>query len=550
MADLVVTLSGDDAKLLAVMRRTVEQQIRIEEGFKKVKTASTEANAEAKKIGDGMKDIADNAKSWSSGLKAGVADVTGELLQFMDKQKEVQKQTLEFTKAIAQSQSGASKNLTGLTTTEKQEVFLRVKAIQKEVGFGDQKTITDAYGSSMGVAEGSNATKIAMVDEAVRAAAPFSRLEPENLKQISRASLNIGRVTGVKDPKENIAFLTSASGAAFVDDNAMVAKNLTPAVVAGMAYYRKQDPKEAATQIAAVYGGMTKAGADDTGDSSSTGTIDLISRMAAVFEHRQDIDPGTVAGRLKLIQDRPELRAHLFSKNWGEQRFKAAYKEITDPNSKIGKEIFENMKQISFERAVYDQQVAEESALTPEMVTATFAAKQEGKMQLAMKNENANKETIRQMVDTTLRKNRKPGLGAAADYVYDTLIPEGVNFMGMSIKAPLRHDVAASFGSDLDMIEAGKDELQRRKAALGLTTRARIWGLSEEDKKKSANLDETIAELDKMREAVIKVRDEMEKLSTGRLANGLERSAVAAERQADANKTHAKQKAAASASGE
>ena len=49
MANTIVTLSGDDAELYKAFQRIIDQQNKTDAGYKKIKDASKEAAAEAKK---------------------------------------------------------------------------------------------------------------------------------------------------------------------------------------------------------------------------------------------------------------------------------------------------------------------------------------------------------------------------------------------------------------------------------------------------------------------------------------------------------------------
>lgn len=524
MADLVVTLSGNEAKLAMAMRKIIDQQAAMENGFEKVKKKSKEANDEASKGKGSIETMRDGIAGMVTGFTS-VSGVVSTINGLMQEQISMQKESLDIISQIAKSQSGASKNMTGFTTAEKRRVFKMTRDIQAETGFADQNAMIDAFGSSTGVVDGTNEEKIKKVGDTIRAAAPLARLEPEKLKELSRASLNIGRVTGTDSAIANLSFLQSAADISFVDDNAQVAKNVTPAIVASLSNFKGENSKVVAAEVAAIFAELTKGGADAMGDSSSTATISFMRHLADVTNEVG----GTPLQRLQAVQNSPELRDKLFSDKFGEERFKAIFQELTTLNSQAAKSVAENATKVSFDPSIYQKQVSEEEQLTEESVTATMKARGEGQSQARKKAENANKELVRERVTAAMRASRKGGVvGNTLDYMY-----EAVPFN--------RVDVASATGSDIDTINAGIDELQRRQRAIRNTTGSLLFGVSERDQAKIERLDREIEELQKFGETIKKVRSELEGVSAtaGKVVENLEKGS-------DAAKNLAKQRGAQS----
>jgi hypothetical protein len=354
MAELVVTLTGDEANLFRAQQKILKQEMEMAEGYvkagkagkksaddiadahvkafqqseaaakkldqayqeqikslelqsvaiKKGKAAAIEmkavqdglTHAQAKRLGDlqrendlAMKNkksvedqssltdgLTSKAASWAAGLvtvSAGAAAITEHLREH----NRLAEESLRLTLDSAKAQSGASQNLTGLTSAEKAKALASATTIQENTGFSDKNEILNAVGASYGITGSLEKTQ-----GAIEAAIPLAIHSPENLKELTRSSLSVQRMTGVDSIEDSLGFLQNAAGVAFVDNNAAVAKNLTPLLATAVAGAPTQDAKQASSQAAAIFGKITQDKQDPLGDTSRVAADKFLRTIASV----------------------------------------------------------------------------------------------------------------------------------------------------------------------------------------------------------------------------------------------------------------------------
>lgn len=500
MADLVVTLSGNEAKLQQAMQKIIRQQMELESGFTKVKKKSKEANDEAGNWKASLADVKDGVAGMVTSY-AGVSAIISKLNDAMQDHIDLQKKSLEIVTNIGKAQSGASQNMTGMTSDEKRRVFQLTKAIQEETGFSSQEAMVDAFGSAIGVADGeNNEEKITKTSQAMTAAARLTVHHPERLANLTRGALAVERITGNRSAQENLAFLQSSADISFVDDNALVAENLAPAIASSMINFKGVDTKQVAAQMSALFAEFTQVIQDKTGEKSSRAAVQFANHLVNVTK---DMEGADLLQRLDAVQNSPDLQGQLFDTEWGGEEFKALFEELAKRKNRFATSIAENSKKVVFDSEIYQKQVEEERTLTPELVSSSWKARMSGRSEARVKAENANKQLVREKVASALRANRKGGaVGNVLDSTYESL-PYG------------RVDLASVQGDDIATIEAGIDELQRRQRAIRNTTGSLLFGITSDDQNKINRLQAEVEELRLFARDIKKAREGVNALLPG-----------------------------------
>ena len=301
MANTIVTLSGDDAELYKAFQRIIDQQNKTDAGYKKIKDASKEAAAEAKKNAreqerdeKGHRDRIDGMIGSVGGLVASYVSVTAAIsLASRANADLVSNQDKAIAKAreLAAAQQEAAKNMAGQTPQQISDTLQKtVPEIAQATQFSDLAKLTTALGSASSIVGEDQAKGV------VAASAELTRFTPGELQATATATADIMAASGLKDAKEALALLASTGSVARPEQLSKLAQGAAVAVNASIAQAPQQDKVEAAKEGVALYSKLSKV--DPTGQSAATATTDFIKQVSNVFA-----DPKVVKERTQRIED-------------------------------------------------------------------------------------------------------------------------------------------------------------------------------------------------------------------------------------------------------
>jgi hypothetical protein len=419
------------------------------------KTKDKEAEASASRL----KGIATSVASYVS-LNA----VAALYKQNLQDQIALQDQSLAKVNEIAGAQSGAVKNLAGLSTVEKAQALEAAKQLQAEIGFSDQSKIVEAVGSGY-----SASGDLAKTMSAVKAAAQLTRLTPDELPTVAAGALDASRGTGISDAATNLSFLMDVGALARVEDPSQLAKTLAPSISSGVATVPTQDKQDASKEIGSIFSELNQFATDTKGESTRTATITLLSKLEEFFrdtsedavklqdkiaplerklaapakrgkkagllpeeqrkldEYRAELasistlkDSGTVLGRIDQIKNDPELKKKFFENDFGEAAFKGGFRQLFEDGPLLDK-VKANKGSLNFNTKGYNQTVAELETVSPEIRAASEAAKTKAILeQRANSPDAATIASMRSLTQDALVRNRRGMVGGAFDVGYQT----------------------------------------------------------------------------------------------------------------------------------
>lgn len=495
MAETIVTLSANDAALMKALQRIVGEQNKVDAGFAKVKKSSADASNAFKPqhLDSIVTGVGKVAAGWA-GVEVVASTVNARFAEMVEKQE----RSLSLSLDIAAAQAVASKNFTGLTPEEKAAAFEAANQISAKTGFSDKAKINEAMSSGMGVI-----SDVPTVANAVSAAAPLSLHNPDELKDLARGALAVQRATGVTSPEANLGFLQSAAGNAFIESNALVASRMTPVLGSSLREVPNQDAKDAAIDVAATFGELSKLLSDATGDISKTNADKFFLELDKVFDAGQFPDPGTLRGRISAAQTNPEVREQVL-KGFGENEGTGAIKQLLDGTSTAAKSFENSIKTISFDPRTYAAEVKDQQSLTPQIAIATAMKKSESRdTSFAESDDQSTVAAVRKIVDDTLAQANARGIAGMFDSAVRTTFGSGIgpaptgdsSIGGMVASVPRAvYNLASQGGPKTgnEAIQAGIERLEGQIAFLNDTS---LFGLSKSDEAKIAELEKSIAVL-------------------------------------------------------
>lgn len=419
MAEMVITLSGDEAKLFRAQQKIIQQQLEIEKGYGKVAKSSKDASTKAKEQASStasefsaLDQVFSSAVTGIVGMATAYASIdvaVGLVTGAIDAQIELQKESLDLAKQLAAEQQEAAKNLTGVSSPEIQRVLAaEVPRIATEQGFSDLKQITNAIGAGY-----SASGDLARTLSAVESAAQLTRLTPQQLPTVAAGALDVARGSGLNDARANLGFLLSAGKAARIEDPAKLAGTLAPVVSSGVATVPTQEKTEAATQIAAVFTALNQQATDKSGDSTRTATTLYLAKLEQLFAEKGN-DPGTVFGRIEAIQKTPELKEEFFAKPFGEVAFQKAFQLLGDSSSDLSKAMGQASSEITFSTDTFAAKSRELETATPQIQIASAAERAKASAVVSKSGdvEGASAEQIRELTAQALKDTAGPILGS------------------------------------------------------------------------------------------------------------------------------------------
>lgn len=273
MANVVVELTGDEAKLLRSMQKVIEQQSKMSDGFKNVgKNSNTLQTSLDKSIGS-LKTMAASALTVDVVFQAiGVAQA-----KFIERMET----SVTLVKSLAAAQQEAAKNLAGTPQAAISDVLLnQVPRIAEQATFSDLPKITTALGSVSSIVGEQNAPSI------VEAAANVTRFTKDDLQTTATATADVVKASGLKDGREAMSLLLTSGAVARPEELPKLATGASKSILAGVNASPTQNPIEAAKESAALFAMMSKV--DKNGESAATASIQLVELMRETFKPTRD----------------------------------------------------------------------------------------------------------------------------------------------------------------------------------------------------------------------------------------------------------------------
>ena len=542
MAQVVVELTGDEAKLLRSMQKVVEQNTKTKDSFKGVAKESKDASVS---MSSGFSDVATKIVATTSAaslLSLGIGAVAKSQQAFVERAQE----SLALVKEIAAAQQEAAKNLAGNTPQQISDTLLKaVPDIAKKSDFSDLGKITTALGSSASIV-GEEAAR-----SAVEASAKLTRFKKDDLQTTSTATADVMKAAGMKDAREAMALLLTSGAVARPEELPKLAMGASKAIYAGVDSSPNQKPLDAAKDSAALFAVFSKV--DKNGESAATAAIQMINLLRETFNPTRDDtmkrddriaellkeqavtteeqvaidranlaiqqkqaivnrvdpkdmsfgakdaridlseakaslvratkaatlnekdseelrrlqtqkqlasnDPGDLMGRMKAVQQSPELMRTVEANLKGEAQFKAIAQGFFDPNSVHMKGLTDALGSITTDVKEFDKALIS-MVSTPQQKSAMVLEKGDTANAIAKFQDNTTQQyaTINKIVDDALKQNPVEGLQGMLPTVSGVLESIGMGTM---------NKVSSVATSPLQAIDIAIERLGARQTAIG-----------------------------------------------------------------------------------
>jgi len=340
------------------------------------------------------------------GLQAIIQAVTED----MQRQAELQGESLDAHRNLAQGQAELFLNTFGQDEATKQKYFAAAQRISAQTGV-PEPDVLKSLGRQAGRGINLSAEQIIAAQEL---ATRLGRHTPEQIEPLSTVIQQTMRATGMS-AEWSAALAQSGAAAAFPGDPRLQSRFLQQALTGSLANINKPDAL-AAEQIFELAGALSQAGGEERGEAGRTATISLLAQFDEFREGRGKWAM-QVAGRsfpvpLKDAPTRPGdfidwLRAHpaqmqrFFDKASFEQHYEGIIRRmIMDPSSQVG-QLYEGSKEaVRPDIAALQRQLAELERATPQIQRATAAS------QATATIEQAKARADRDAVTKTLREMR------------------------------------------------------------------------------------------------------------------------------------------------
>jgi hypothetical protein len=461
MAGVVVTMSGDEARLFNAMKKVVDQQDKMNNKFKDGGKASKSAGdtAAAALRGIALQYVSiQGAMQVANGLAAEFA--------------RLQEAAAQSTQKVAAAQTSAIKNLQGMTYLQKQGLLTGdVVDIQRQSGFPNREMLVEAIGA--GISAGGSPEEVL---SAVKAAARLNVNTPEQMQTAAAGAIDLARATGVRDAEKNLGFLLTTGAVSRVESADKLANSLARSLGSAMQTVPGQTPEDAARESAALFAMLNKAANDKQGDSTSTALITLAAHIRKIAGDRSD----TLMGRIQAIQSDPALRAEFLKGMPGEAAFKLPFEMLVTEGSKAFDEFKSNAVAIDFSTQAFKENAEQLQSLTNELAFGTVAQQVAGATQAYdLTADTEARAQIQKIINDVIPRIRPGGVGGAVSYV-----SEGI----ASVLSPFLMPDAESFGRNTEANLRGyRSELE-------------IGGIDPTEEKKVRLIDESLKAIEKILE--------------------------------------------------
>lgn len=404
MAQVVVEMTAEEAKLWRAQQKILAQTKELEKGYTRVSNSAKKTERSGVRAGTRQKSAFSSLGRSLTGLVTGYASINTAVNlynQYLEKQNQLSQKSLDITKDLAVEQQEALKNMSALSDEEVRDVHRKQSVeIQAATGFPSRTALTRAI--SQGYGTGGNTKEIM---NAVSAAARINMLTPQNVSILTEGALDVSKAIGSAKAEENIGFLLTAAAINRIGDQTKLAKQLGGTLKGGVLTVPGQAKKEAAEDIGAVFGVLAKATVDPEGATTKSFTTKLLGRLRTFYKDRPD-DPGTILGRIKALQSDQALRAKFLETPFGEENFRLPLEAMLTPGSEIAKDLAASRKDVTFDPQVY-KNLIKRQRVTPELVIAQASARVKALEELATPVEDGVTKVMQELYELVLDRTGK-----------------------------------------------------------------------------------------------------------------------------------------------
>jgi len=282
MAQVVVELTGDEAKLLRSMQRVIEQNVKTKDSFAKTGAVGKEAGATIEK---GFKVPLEKVDKMMVGVVTrlgAIASATNVATAGINSMKDAQSAFLTIAnksaaamEKIASAQNQLSQNLAGQTATEIDEATRQqVPRIMKAANFSDGEKVTEVLGATGSIVGKEQAVAVTAL------AAQFTRHQKDLFQPLATSIADLMKATGISSD-EAAALLFSEASIARPENISKLAQGSVVAVQAAIGSSPKQDVRKSALEAGATFSVLSKV--DPQGDSTGTASVDTFKLMKQIF---------------------------------------------------------------------------------------------------------------------------------------------------------------------------------------------------------------------------------------------------------------------------
>lgn len=382
MATTKQVFTGDKAQLEAAYRDLAKEVVRLEAQLQKLATTSAAGTGQA------MRGHADLNRLISSGVQQ-VAGLVMQYVSFqavlqgvnaeLQKTRELQEGARNTQVAIGDSQATVIKSLTGISSEQRRAFLQQIADVGSETEFPSLGRLNQA--AAEGLSAGGDTKTVV---DAVRQAARVSRNAPEDLEALVGAAIDLQKASRIEDSRRNLGFMLSVGAEARVAGTRQTALAVAPAVISSVNTVPKDSREQASIDAGALFAALGSQAGDARGLSTSTATTALAVQLRDFFEEGQEItrhgrkmkikppeDPGTLRGRIDLLQQDEKLRKQFLDKATFERQFQVPVQQLLMPGSDTDKAFEKSRRNIRFDPQAFEQTAADLGNLTPELKTAS-----------------------------------------------------------------------------------------------------------------------------------------------------------------------------------
>jgi len=316
---------------------------------------------------------------------------------------------------VAQSQAGVVTAFSSATSAERASILKQGLAIQRQARFPDINALNEAL-----AAAGSAGATPQEATAAVAAAARLAQHKPGDLREFTGSAFDIGKASGIQDPRRNLGFLLGVGEAARVEGLENTFRNIAPAVISGRATVPGQDPVQASKEIGAFFSAASQMTGDRRGDRTETFTTQFAVQLRDFFTEGREVsgpggrklrikppsDPGTFGGRIAALQADPAMGRQFLEKANFLQAYKISAEQALQSGSQFSGFQREAAAKIGFSSAKFEEIARDLGKLTTELQLANKTAATAGTAQQfeAGQTRQGREQLVRDVVRDTYEK--------------------------------------------------------------------------------------------------------------------------------------------------
>lgn len=278
MGQVVVELSGDEAKLLRSLQKIIGENAKVGDSFKKTQKSGKDAS-------DTLATGLNKLKGELAGAIGAYASVQTAITLVADAQSKwikTQENSLSLAKELAAAQQEAAKNLAGNSIQSISDTLQKkVPEIALKASFSDLPKLTTALGSASSILQDD-----AKAASAAEVAAMLTRNTKDDLQSTTTSTADVMKAANLQSGRQAMALLLSAGAVARPEELPKLASGASKAIYAGVNASPNQSPEQAAKEAAALYAVFSKV--DKQGESASTAAIQFIDLLRETFNPNRD----------------------------------------------------------------------------------------------------------------------------------------------------------------------------------------------------------------------------------------------------------------------